>query len=43
MESTKGKFIITLSSIPEKIVALFVFVGTLLSIALAVKELFLNK
>lgn len=42
MQSTKGKFIITLSSIPEKIVAFFVFVGVLLSIALTIKELFIK-
>lgn len=42
MESTKGKFVITLSSIPEKIVAFFVFIGVMLSIALAVKELFIK-
>ena len=39
-ESTKGQFIIKLNNIPSKIVALFVFIGTLLSIALAIKELF---
>jgi hypothetical protein len=43
MESVKGKWIIAVSSIPQKIVAFFVFVGMMLSIALAIKDLFLNK
>jgi hypothetical protein len=41
-ENTKGQFIIRLNNIPSKVVAFFVFIGTLLSIALAVKELFVK-